>query len=42
MDKISTQNKFIKTGHQQAKNMHGITIDHNKIQLAKATLAHVN
>ena len=28
MDKISTQNKFIKTGHQQAKYMHGIIIDH--------------
>ena len=28
MDKISTQNKFIKTGHQQANYMHGIIIDH--------------
>ena len=27
MDKISTQNKFIKMGHQQAKYMHGIIID---------------
>ena len=42
MDKIPTQNKFIKTGYQQARYMHGITIDYNKIQLAKVTLIYGN
>ena len=42
MDKIQSRASLLERVIKRDQCMHGITIDHDKIQLAKTTLIHSN